>query len=490
MLESLKAPVLYLSLLALIGTLIFILWHREIFWLALRNLMKNRRRTSILLAVITSGLIGLMGFFGYAEQMIFGLREGTIRSGLGHIQLYKKGYNASGNVDKLQYNIPNYQEITNIIQRDPFLQDQIELIGAQLYFSGIIASGKTSAIFGGKGIEVDKDKLLSESDELREGKRLEKVDLVFKKKEEISRLQEFPEMFEEFEVEKPRQKPTRNIWKPKDVGQAKDEPGADDVLIGKGLATSIGARVGTVLTLMVCTKTNSLNALDVRVRGIITGMSKEYNDSIVKMSLPYTWLLMNREDVSQISILLKNTDMTEAAYDRISSIVADKNLDIELTKWYDIALYYRDVHMLFVSIFLTIGIVISTVVFFAIANVVTMSVTERTRDIGMLRALGETKFGIMQIFIMEGILIGMIGGLISVMSGIGIAEFINRVIGGIPHPPMPGTTEGYQVMFYIANRPIIWGIAFLLAFFTALFSSIVPAKKAAAMQIVDSLRYV
>jgi putative ABC transport system permease protein len=129
------------------------------------------------------------------------------------------------------------------------------------------------------------------------------------------------------------------------------------------------------------------------------------------------------------------------------------------------------------------------VVFFSIANVMMMSVTERVREIGTLRALGETRLGIMQIFLTEAILLGLLGGLLSITIGNGIALFINEVIGGIPHPAPPGATEGYQALFYVPNRPIIWGVAFLLAFFSALFSSILPAKKASNMEIVEALRY-
>jgi len=95
----------------------------------------------------------------------------------------------------------------------------------------------------------------------------------------------------------------------------------------------------------------------------------------------------------------------------------------------------------------------------------------------------------MQIFMMEAIVIGLIGGILSILFGIGLAEFVNQVLEGIPHPPPPGSTEGFRATFFVLNRPLIWGIAFLMAFFSSFFSSIIPARRAANMEIVDSLRY-
>ncbi|NUM36920.1 MAG: ABC transporter permease [Candidatus Brocadiae bacterium] len=489
MLDSIKPLVFQTAMMVLIITLCFILVQREIFFLAIKNLTKNLRRTLILFCVIISGLVGLIEFFGYAENMIYGLREGTIRGGLGHVQIYKKGYNATGNVDKLEYNIHNYDEIAKMLEKDAIIQNKIQTIGAELYFSGILASSKTSSIFVGKGIEIDKDKLISEADEMVIGKPLQKVDQKFDRKQEVSRLKEYEGMFESFELDKKIAVDVAKIWTPKADKQQTDNPSLDDALIGTGLASALGAQLGDTLTLMVATKTGGLNALDINVRGIIKGSSKEYNDSILKMSLPYAWVLMNRKDVSRINILLKDTEYTDEIHKRVQNIIQSNNLDLETTTWQDLALFYNNVHMFFVTMFITIGMVIITVVFFAIANVITMSVSERVREIGTLRSMGETKWGIMQIFMMEAIVIGMAGGVLSVLFGIGFAEFVNQILGGIPHPPPPGSTESYRATFFVLNRPLIWGIAFLLAFFSAFFSSVLPARKASNMEIVDSLRY-
>ncbi len=60
--------------------------------LALRNVFRNRRRTSITLAAMAFGAASIILFGGFVNYMYVGVRENTIRSQVGHIQLYRKGF--------------------------------------------------------------------------------------------------------------------------------------------------------------------------------------------------------------------------------------------------------------------------------------------------------------------------------------------------------------------------------------------------------------
>ena len=60
--------------------------------IAFRNILRNRRRSAITLLVIVFGSVGLILFGGYKAHTFFALRESTIRSRLGHLQIFAKGY--------------------------------------------------------------------------------------------------------------------------------------------------------------------------------------------------------------------------------------------------------------------------------------------------------------------------------------------------------------------------------------------------------------
>jgi putative ABC transport system permease protein len=117
-----------------------------------------------------------------------------------------------------------------------------------------------------------------------------------------------------------------------------------------------------------------------------------------------------------------------------------------------------------------------------IANTMYMSVMERTRQIGTLKALGATNFEVMKMFLLESSLIGLIGGLIGVFLGFIASGLISelgiRIIGtGIRSTNLTVITPEL-VLFALAFSVLIGAVSGLL-----------PARKAAQLEPVEALRY-
>ncbi len=125
------------------------------------------------------------------------------------------------------------------------------------------------------------------------------------------------------------------------------------------------------------------------------------------------------------------------------------------------------------SSFLTAVALISLLVgSIGIMNIMLVSVTERTREIGVLKSLGFTGSDILFLFMIESILLGVFGG----------------IIGGIV-----GITGAYGVESFL-SLPVVFPLSLIVAgFFVAVavgfISGVYPARKAAKMKPVDSLRY-
>jgi len=117
-----------------------------------------------------------------------------------------------------------------------------------------------------------------------------------------------------------------------------------------------------------------------------------------------------------------------------------------------------------------------------IANTMFTSVLERTRQIGILKALGSTNKDIMKLFLVESALIGLAGGILGIFFGF----LISGIIGQITSMFLK-TTRIETSMVYISPELIIFSLLFSVAI--GIVSGISPALKAAKLEPVDALRY-
>src|SRR5262245_42850227 len=140
-----------------------------------------------------------------------------------------------------------------------------------------------------------------------------------------------------------------------------------------------------------------------------------------------------------------------------------------------------------VLLFLIIG-----VAGFGILAIFTMIVVEKTRDIGILKALGASNGGVMKIFLGYGLLLGVVGACLGTMLGLSLANHINdveRILGRLT-----GQELFPRKVYYFDEIPVhiqIWAVALvnLGAVGIAVVFSILPALRAAMLHPVRALRY-
>ena len=403
--------------------------------LAIRNVFRNRRRTLITLAAMGFGAAAIILFGGFVNAIYWGVRESTIRSQVGHIQLYRKGFSEKGNLAPFDYLIRDYAALRAELMKI----EHVKTVTARLGFSGLVSTGDTTTSFVGAGVDPEGEADLSALAVIVEGQDL------------TSRA--------------PR-----------------------GISMGVGLARGFGVRPGDDLTLLTTTAGGAINALAVKVRGVWESGEKAYDDRFLKVALSEVQRVLDLEhgEVQSVVLLLDKTENTAAVRERLDRLIRERGLDLEMKTWEDLALRYHQVRELFGRIFAVLTLIVSIMVVFGITNTMTMAIFERTREIGTVMALGTRRRGVIAMFVLEGLALGVLGGIVGVGLGVGLAKIVSAI--GIQLPPPPGSTRGFAVQILLV--PSVLAQAFRLSLITATLASLYPAWRAARLDVVEALRHV
>lgn len=403
--------------------------------LAFRNIFRNKRRTIITLTAIAFGCASLIINGGIIYFIFRGLREDAIHGRYGHIQIYKQGYNEKQMTDPLAHTISNreFEEIKSLISGFPHVVD----VTPKLEISGLMTFGGKTVSFLGVGVEPQKDAQFSTMISMVEGSALTE----------------------------------------------KDPMG---VIVGKGLAAKLQLRAGDMATLLANTPDGNYNGVDVRIKGIFEGGLKEFDDWVMKMPISKAQELINFNQVQSVVVLLDRTENTAAVKTQLVTAFKEQNLNLELTSWDDLALFYSQVVNMFGKELDVVKVIICIIVILSIINSMTMSIYERTREVGTLIAIGTLPRNILRLFLLEGFLLGVIGGALGVLSGVILAVIISYI--GIPMPPPPASTRAFIAQVDIV--PSILLFAFVLSVVSTVVASFYPAFRASRLRIVNALRYV
>jgi putative ABC transport system permease protein len=405
--------------------------------LALRNIFRNKRRTAITFLAIISGSIAIIVFGGYVEFTYWGLREMVINTQLGHMQLYKKGYMEKGVAEPGKYFIKDPDSVEKAISVFPNVK-YMRMVSNRLSFSGLISTGEKTVACQGIGVDPEKEKEMSYFDSIVDGQQLA------------------PGMVEEG-------------------------------VVGVELMKALGAKVGDNVTILTNTVAGVINAADVKIVGVAQTGTKEYDSVFVKLPAKFVRRILNTESAEKILILLDKTEEVATVVPLVQKVIDDKRLDLELQTWDKLADFYHKVVNLYEGIFDVMKVIICLIVFFSIANTMSMSIFERIKEIGTLRAIGTTRWGITKLFLVEGLLIGVLGGILGILFGILAAQIIN-LYGGIEIAPPPGMTVSFLTKILIVPKVLVF--SFCLTVIVSVLSSLYPAIKASRLKIVNAIHYV
>lgn len=399
------------------------------FKIALRNLRRNTKRSLVAVMTVAGGVIAFLLAGGFIAWIFQDMREATIHSQLGHIQIVRPGYFDTGISDPYAFLLPTASDAQSQIERTPGIRS----LTPRLAFNGLLSLGEATIPFVGEGIDPIGEKLISSRITIMSGK---------------------------------------NLTSDKEMG----------VLLGEGLAKNLGAQAGDRVVILSTASNGSPNAVEVEVKGTFATISKDFDDNALRMPIEVARKLMRVSGATSWVALLDDTEMTAKVLKDIRKDLPAK--DFQTIPWTELADFYNKTVVLFSKQVDVVKIIIGLIIILTISNTQTMSVLERTTEIGTSLALGLRSSEIMRLFLLEGALIGIFGGLLGVVFGYLLAQGISAI--GIPMPPPPGMAHGYTGQILVSRSLAIDAI--VLALVTTLLASVMPAWKASRMVIVDALR--
>ena len=399
----------------------------QAFKLAYRNVGRNKTRSLLSALAVGVGMALLLLMVSVLEGEMTGALQNTIRLQSGHLQIRPANYEETKLSLKWEDLIADPEQVAAKIEDIP----QVTVATPRLSASAILTLSDES-----KGVQI-----LG------------------------------------IDPESAANKPFRDGMLSGEFIQADDREG---ILIGNILAEKLNLQVNDNVNLLVTTSNGDVNEQPFTVRGIFTTRTPGYDESTIFMPLAKAQAITATENhASSIFVLLQNSEDAEA----VAQALQSNNLKV-LT-WREqnqFVVQFEDyANAFFIILYLIVLGITATVV----TNTLVMAVFERTREIGILSAIGMKGGGIMAQFLAEAALLatgGVIGGLI--IGGAVVAYF---TVYGIYIGDYGITGVLFEDRIYahltLANTVTLAIVTYVIT----LVASLYPARLAARMEPVEAL---
>jgi putative ABC transport system permease protein len=263
--------------------------------------------------------------------------------------------------------------------------------------------------------------------------------------------------------------------------------GDDEVVIGGTLAEKLGASVGDELVLLGQTQDGSLSPVRANIRGIAKAGSAYFDQGVFLDLKSVQWMTDIEGGSTELLIYGSHRDMAGELAERIRQEITDEGLLVqawnEREPWVTTLALVGVIHGI-------LGFIIVFITALGVWNTMLMSVLERTKEIGVMRALGLSRLGTVAIFVVEALMISILGGGAGVVIGGMIAQYYERTGITFSEDLTQKVTTDYPfstTMYADMNMDVAL-FAFGLGLSMAIIGSVLPALRAASIQPIEAMR--
>ncbi len=397
-----------------------------------RSLWRNKRRTVLTIGTVTLSVFVSIVATRYSTAVLKIWQDGAIDHGAGHAQYHAPGYFQNPDVISEQVTLPDANPVSEALAKDP----AVDSYTRRLIFEGIISSGRKTVYFLGRAIDPETELRVSPG-----------------------------------------------IFNPQgDEGRFITSEIPNGIAIGKGLADTLGLKLGDEATLMTHTLTGAVNGIDVKVIGIVNPPMPALSKRLVYMHLEQGQRSIKIPGrFSELVVRLKPGIDAEkwVAMARPPAEAAG----INLRGWWQVDPMIREVERIWDSVVGVISVLLFISAGISVLNIVFMLVMERTTEIGTLMAIGARPRDIRLLFTLEAALIGVIGGAIGAV--LGNLYVLGMDLIGVPFDSPFG---GGKLMVHPKISLLVTGLVFVAAIVICYISALAPSRKAAHVEPVVAFR--
>lgn len=452
-----------------------------------RNIFRNPRRSlaTVCAAALSAAAILLFGGFTASVQKL--LETAIVRSS-GHLHIYSKGYFDFGDSGGDTMAIASYTAVISSIKNSDWLASRTTVVTPVQSVTGIASDFRTdsSKIFRGLGVVPSEYTALDKWDSYKirlylhdETPGVTDTDLnggiigtgmarILGLCSELN-IKDCP----------PKPQPVQTA-----------APIRDFSFLASELVQTAAKDPRPRIDLIAATANGAPNVIDLYINKALALGMKEQDDSFVGLHLSRAQDLLygrGEKKASGIVVQLKDTRDLNRAKKELTALLAKTRPDLEVLDYSQLQPAYGQAVTMLSTIFAFISIIMGVIVLFTVANTMSMSVVERTAEIGTMRALGLKRRAVIRMFVTEGMLLGVTGATVGTALAFASSALINSA-GFTWTPP----TFARPVLFSIhitlapALAPLCWAGLVALSAVSAYFA----ARHAATMKITEALRHV
>lgn len=413
----------------------------KIMRLALKNLLRYKRRTMLTGLLIAVGVVSVIIFVGLSGSFKRAVVGQITDSVISHLQVHRQGYMSSIDNLPLDRMLPTkaYEKLAGVLAET----EGVAAFSPRIRFGAMLSNYSQTTNVRLNGIDPEKEQAV--------------VPLL------AERIQQAAH--------------TDTLLR------------QGEVLLPETLAKGMNVKSGDTVVLVANNKEGSVNGMTFKVAGIVESlMGPGGRDGYLHIEDAVTLLRMDGMEVSEVAVRVEKFSDLAAVAGTLQTTLDPMTNKLgkplfELHTWEQLTPFYNVVRMIDLMT-LGVKILLIAVALISVLNVMMMSVYERIREIGTLAAMGTRPGRIMALFLAEGFCLGLVSSLAGAAIGLGVLWILN--ITGVD------ITFGKNQVFTLAPdiAPLEVISACLIVLVVSVLASLQPAAKAAKLKPVEALRHV